>query len=382
MISLRKTLFALSLITCSPSYGQDIPRPPIPRCDYFLNPLYGEQALVFNSQAYEHIQKHSISKLAQQLRDQNIVIAFDINTLFGAYRIQSHMLARLIQEIFTRTSSLALQQDFPNFRIPIEIPDHAMKRRYLKFSKITDFQMSLLKSGNPMMAPLSKTEVRSEFNIWKDAKVASYYSDSIFAFIEGFSKAQTKPDFVIVSTKEIEYSGIEKMMLRNQFPDYKVVTLTNLQKHFSNKKVTRKFIVLNDTRYRMMEIYAASDYAVVIGSNNIFEPLQNHCPVIYFKNSWRGNWFEKYENKILTKYDPKTWKIMNATADQTHGAIGIIEFSELPHAIEQIEKIRPQDILHPAFVTPTGRSQSRFDDLLDQLKTLVLQQLKARGISL
>ena len=123
-------------------------------------------------------------------------------------------------------------------------------------------------------------------------------------------------------------------------------------------------------------MYAASDYAVVIGSNNIFEPLQVSCPTIYFKNSPNGTWVEGHENKILNGYDPQTWKIISSTASQTRGAIGIVNFSELSGAIEEINKIPPKNILHPAFVTPEWRSQSRFDDLLDQLKSLVEYKLR------
>ena len=75
LILLCLTLATTTIVT---SYAQDLPRLPITRCDDLLTPLIGEQVLVFDSQTYEHIQNHSISQLARQLRDKNISLDFNV----------------------------------------------------------------------------------------------------------------------------------------------------------------------------------------------------------------------------------------------------------------------------------------------------------------
>ena len=362
--------------------AQDIPRPPIQRCDQFLKPTYSKQVLVFSSQTYAPIQNHPIHQLARQLQEKKIRLVFESAQSLDGYIIQGKMLYRLIQEIFP---TLPIHLDPPEHQIKIRlnIDDTALRGR-MPTPYLNDFEMSRLKSGNPFIAPLSKQQVRTELNIPTDSKVVSFYADSELFFERAFFAISSKPQIVILSTKKTSLKNASR--LSRNFRDYQIIELTQLQKQKSFIDPTQKYIIFNDSKYRMMEVYTASDYAVVVGSNNIFEPLQNSRPVIYFKNDWMesalGTWIGLFGNSILTGYDPKVWRKNTDTADETHGAIGINHYSELSKAMKKAEKIRPEDILHPAFVVPEENAQSNFDDILDQLERLIRFQLKMEGISI
>ena len=375
-LQLILSFLVLTMAASSTARAQHTSYSLIPNCDQFLTPVYGEQILIFNPLTYEHIQQHSISKLISLLQKKQIAIDFIVkrNSMEG-YQMQGNMLARIVQKLFP---PLSRKNKSRTIKIEVKIIESALKGR-TKSELLTDFEMSLLKSGSPFVAPLSKTQVRAEFNIPKDAKVAAFYADDEYMFKSAFSALRSKPEIVILSTKETLFLT---EMLHAEFPEYELASLTDLEKQKSLKIFQRPTLILNDTKRRMMEVYTASDYAVVIGSNNIFEPLQSARPTIYFKNHLSKNTGTEYMSAILSGYNTQFWKIMDQTASKTHGTIGITEFHELPGAIEQIEKIRPQDILHPAFVTPEGSSQSRFNDILDQIEALVRQELNWDGISL
>ena len=382
---LRLFISSLTLATLLPctlyaqDLAQDLARYPRPRCNQLLNPLYDEQIFVFSPETYQHIQAHSISTLSRQLLNRHIAIDFKMAKRSGGYFIQGRMFRQLLDEIFpplVQPSNHHLQ-----IGIEITIPDSAMYGNPAT-TLLTHFEMPLLKSGNPLIAPLSKSQVRARLHIPVHAKVATFYTDSTTWFESALVNIPDKPDVVILSTKELLYSMEDMSDLREKFPEYQVIELTDLEKQHDQPNLNQRYLILNNTKRRMMELYTASDYAVVIGANNFFEPLQAHCPVIYFKNSIMGNLFREDANEILDNYLPSSWKLMSDVAHQTHGAIGIIDYFDLPNAIRKIEKIRPEKILHPAFVNPPGRNQSRFDDILDQLEALVREQLEENGVSL
>ena len=279
------------------------------------------------------------------------------------------MLVRLFQELFP------FQPFARSTNIKITLFDSAMHGQ-TPSPLSSFFEMPLLKNANPVIAPWSKVGVRTHLHIPMDAKIAAFYSDSHERFIDALSEIPSPPEIVILSTKFTTLTSESRSFLSRQFPTYKVMTLTEFQAQHKPAESTEHYLLFNDTRHRMMEIYTASDYAVVIGSSNIFEPLQVLCPLIYFKNSVMGERYPTLQNNILGGYHAETWKLMGDIANQTRGAVGIIYFSDLPEAIHQIEKINPKDILHPAFVIPPGKNQSRFGDLLDQIEKLVREKLK------
>ena len=365
------------------AYGQSLANPPLPRCEQLLNPLYGNQILVFSPQTYEHIQRHSISQLAHRLHEQRINVSFSLNKSSGGYLIQGSMLERLLIEIFPPLQKSG-QEIRDTLEIGISVVDSALRGNF--YEKIPNhFEMTLLKSGNPLVAPLSKKQLKTEFNIPMNAKIASFYVDGVEDFERAFSAIEpsSQPKNIILSAK---YTSFSKTYFKNKFPKYEVITLSELIDQKNWKPESDRHLILNNTSLRMAEVYTASDYAVVIGSNNIFEPLQNSRPVIYFKNNFvehiLATWSRPLGNSILTEYDPRAWKIMGNTADRTQGALGITNIYELPRAIHRIERISPKKILHPAFVIPKERVQSRFDDILDQIEELIETQLKQEGISL
>ena len=375
-------VFALSVILSHSLYAQEVTRPLVSRCDQFLNPLYGEQILIFDPQTYAHIQKHSLSRLARQLHDQNIIIDFDLPSGSSGYFIQGKMLERVLDILFPPVPFYTLPYEH-FIQIRLRITDSALSG-VPESLELTDFEMPLLKRGNPLIAPLSKKQIRTHFHIPDSAKVVTFYSSATSWFKSALAKIPVQPDVVILSKRGIEYDEDDIAEFERALPGYRAITLTDLEAKYDSFRLKQhqRYLILNNTKRRMMELYTASDYVVVIGANNIFEPLQAHCPLIYFKHSIMGNLFEENENEILENYYPPALRLMSNVVNATRGAVGIIDFSDIPGAIGKIEKIRSKDILHPAFVIPFGRTQSPFDDILDQLEKLIRSQLIENGVSI
>jgi hypothetical protein len=118
----------------------------------------------------------------------------------------------------------------------------------------------------------------------------------------------------------------------------------------------------------MPEIYAASDYAVVMAPNNIFEPITSGIPVLFFSGK-----------EVILDYDPKVFGKMAKIAEASGGGVDAIQV-DLAHIQSGFEKLFSLDLkkaIAPPFVIPKGEKKTAFSELLDQIQIKIESAGKA-----
>jgi len=169
-------------------------------------------------------------------------------------------------------------------------------------------QMYRMKAGNPLSPTFSKNQVRKNLGIPESAKVLHVYFDGeeIETLESLYDQLPVKPDILIL-TPSGSFSPYRQL---SHFSDHEFVRLSQLPSHYDLPT-----ILYNDRPHRMLELYSASDYAFVIGANNIFEPLRAHCPTLIYKN-WP---FGLQLTSPISYYHPYYWNEMASIAQETGG---------------------------------------------------------------
>ena len=299
--------------------------------------------------------------------------------------LPSHALGESIQ---TKTLIRLLSEIFPGSRInaPLEprqllvmlpLVDNAelgMDRRSAGFKQSGHLEMSIMKSANPMISTLGRDYARNLFSISPAKKVLSVYTDdqnlSELGVLISRVPVSEKPDVVFLSKSVLDDGGA--VVILPKVPGYRMFTLSEVLREKELLEQGR-LIIYNDSKGRMPEIYAASDFAVILAANNIFEPLQAKVPTIFFSGK-----------EILGAYSSPVFHSMAKVALATGGAIEVEGLDEFTRAYLRLSRIDRSRILHPAFVVPKGEGKSAFTKLLDKIEgevrhSLILETVFSSG---
>ena len=233
-----------------------------------------------------------------------------------------------------------------------------------------------LKLGNPEVFHLSKATLRNRYGIGLHQKVLSIYTtQSGIQEIPSLLKAfPNTPDVVFISiSNSFPANSIWTLLEGRVDRSFEFIELSEMSAANSRDSsgssfrldVKRTRIVYNDSKGRMPELYAASDYAIVIGANNFFEPLMIKVPTLIVDG--------KYFN-----YNSAAWTKLKNTALATGGAVSIPRAAPDRGGVKALLKIDASKIEHPAFVIPTGENKTGLHSLLDQIEFLVREQVGLR----
>lgn len=342
---------------------------PLPRCQDFLVPLIGNQIEILPPEAYERIRKHPIQTLAREIEASGFELRFRNYSEYGGYGVQAAMVERVLREIFPRAFS---KEDSgvatKGIRIflydtPLNTPWWSPLQRSESWNDPGILEMSRIKSGNPMVAAVTREAVRRELGIPQNARVLhAYLNSNQMPTLEALNHASpVQADYIIASFNK-------DLPLEMDIPGYQTSFLSLHPWSRSGKQ-----LILNDQRHRMMELYTAADYAFVIGANNIFEPLRAKCPTLFFKNSW-PHLLPGFRSPV-SYYHPAEWKHLAAVAERSGGAIGIAHLFDSKEALRRLFQINPEEIQNPAFTAETPGGSTPFDGLLDALEAHIRIQL-------
>lgn len=365
-------------------------------CSRLATPLFGDQFEVIEARAYEEIRHHSISGLAHELKRKGIVPQFQLDPeeMTGlpsgklGESIQTRMLVQILKTVFTDAQFKEPGHVAPEFdpkmrtilRVPVGVFDTAEDDsnwiESLWFHGHGHIEMSLLKTANPMKSLVGREFARNKLGIPADKKVLSVYFDlrnsgeGLGRLIAGMPAGHA-PDILILSQSWLfntDQPVIDRRVsqLAGMFPDAKVTKLSD----FSTKKLPRdgkRLILFNDTKGRMPEVYAASDLAVVMAPNNIFESIRAGVPTLFFTNPM-----------VLGDYNRAVFEKMAKTAEATGGGVDakIPSKASLRLGFEKLAAIDRSKIKSPAFVIPGGEEKSAFTGLLDRIEALVRKSMR------
>ncbi len=249
--------------------------------------------------------------------------------------------------------------------------DHALNHTWrLEHENAPDLdqylQMARLKMGNPQVFSFDQKMLRRHFHIPEVSRVASLYvSPTSFEEIDLLlDRLPQKPDYFFISISQ----KTTPQVLKNYLPDHEILILSELSLHGSPlpPHPSRPVAILNDSRGRMPEIHAMSDYAVVMGPNNFFEPLMVKRPTLIYPGASPRVW--KY-------YSRPVYAEMVATAVASGGAIGIWDLDHLNDDYRKLMAIKPEAIEHPAWVKKPFASKTGLELLLDRIEFMICKQI-------
>jgi hypothetical protein len=336
------------------------------------------------------LRAHSISQLEQELQKRDIRLNFELdengdierNVVGAGYPIQKRVLRRLLSLAFpdatfveARISDLL---DGTRTTIRFKLRDQALQDdefalgiRELRSPIVVE--MTRMKLGNPEIYHYSREEVRAHFGFANDSKILSLYtSNSGVSEIDRIlSGIPDSPDFVILSYSYLTGLDEIKKWFKNS-SKYDFVKLSDFKKPIRRTK-RGPLIVYNDTRGRLPELYSASDFAMVIGPNNFFEPIIAHCPtLIYPGNPNRFN------------YSIPAYTQLAEVAVSTHGALILgsgFSTQELIDLWNRLSKLDRTKMTHPAFSNGIRGGRIGLEKLLDDLEAKVRLQIENRRAS-
>ena len=343
---------------------------------------------VLDSRTDGILKKHPITALAGELRNSGIHLTFNLHGAYDVdhpsatgYVVQRRMLRRLLQMIFPEAGFPEwLKSDLTSER-PVFDPhgreialdpedsglflDWGLEHEMLDSREI---EMSLLKMGNPQVFELSKSGMREKLGIAPDTRVASIYTsiDGVGDIGKILNRFPEKPEIVFLSFS----SRADLANLKIIFPEFAALNFSDLtlSELYSNPQAIsdrkKKYLIFNDTRGRLPELYAASDYAIVIGANNFFEPLMARCPTLIYSG-----------NLDDLGYSIPLYRTMKAHAEATGGAIDLLWPYDAGAAYSRLVAIRPETIQHPAFTVSPHEKKTGLESLLDRLERKIRNQL-------
>ena len=368
-----------------------------PSCSQLATPLFGEHIEVMDAQAYAEIRNHPISTLASKLKAQGIVPSFQLDPeeLYGLPRgrlgeaIQAKVLVRILNTVFPNAT---FNKEVPGgLQVVLGIYDSAECGDQVQgllaqqwFSGKGHIEMPLLKTANPMKSMIGRSWARGKMGIPKSKRVLSIYTDFDNAWGGNLSRLiqsippETRPDVLILSQSSTDAMGDEEFfrrrlqVFREMFPQNQMLKMTDgplSSSVWSNLPV----IIFNDTLGRMPEIYAASDTAVILAANNIFEPIRADVPTLFFTGK-----------SVIRNYDRFEFIKMARVAEASGGAISMESIdADIASAFRKLALVDTMKIKAPAFIIPKGWKKSAFSELLDQIQSEVEKMLALRssGIS-
>ncbi len=352
----------------------------VPICEDLTCAIYNVDP-VLDPRVVALIQNHSISKYAKELAERGIVPNFNLDPELNVqavksgigYVVQRRMLKKLLSTIFPESQFLSAldSRKYASMRPTIEIreDDSAMRWDWRieeeRGQETNTIQMVRAKMGNAQTFSFSKEAIRNRYGIPIESKVGCVYSDTRTLKELGLvmSKIHDHADYVFVSASRIIDEVDVRIALGKDHPVFRLSELAS-----GNQKLPapggQRVYILNDTVGRMPELYAASDYAIVMGPNNFYEPLMVRCPTLIYA----GNPNRRFE------FSRSVWNLMKWVATATGGMVDVFSLDEMESAFLKLLKIRSENILHPAFVRLPGETKTGFEILLDRLDTAVRLQ--------
>jgi hypothetical protein len=352
------------------------------QCDDLAVAIYKKEP-VFDARVESVIKNHSISKLAQELKEKGIGLAFLPRDGFDVDRVITGMGYPVQNRVVKKLMSLALPisrwlgegaMPLPKEKVvTYELSDFALAESWSAHEEFwgrnSILQMFRVKAGNPEVFQFNREQVRARYGIAEAASMVSIYVHekefhSIRPILEAFPKI---PNVIVISVSNWYETADLKGALGSGFRFAKLSLLSkrsNLAIQFEKfiQGSNMPLVILNDTRGRLPELYAASDQAVIIGPNNFFEPLMVGTPTLIAD----GEAFP---------YSRNVWKEMSVYAASSGGAVFLHHPHDPKSAVEKLLKIRRDAIQHPAFGIPDGRTRTALELLLDRIETLVRAQV-------
>ena len=351
------------------------------RCDDLAVAIYKKEP-DFDPRVFAVIKNHSISKLAQQLEEKGIGLAFlprdgfDVDQVIKGigYPVQNRVVKRLMSLALPRSRWLGEGvTPLPKEKIvTYDLSDFALAESWSPHQEFwgreSILQMFRVKAGNPEVFSFNRDQVRARYGIPEKAHLISVYAheaqfDSLRPILEAFPKT---PEVIVFSVSNwYETAELKKAL----GPGFRYAKLSLLAKRSSltiqfGKLLQRSklpLVILNDTRGRLPELYSASDQAVVIGPNNFFEPLMVGTPTLIVD----GEDFP---------YSRSVWNEMSLYAASSGGAVFLHLPAHPQEAVGKLLKIKRESVQHPAFGIPEGRTRTGLELLLDRIETMVRAQ--------
>ena len=338
----------------------------------------------FDSRVDEVIRKHSIWALARELEMKRIVLKFIYTKLEfrdgcpPGYVIQNRMVSELLGRIF---------RPHPGDRRDVFIlsNDSGLNEDgdvLQAGGSLFNLEMMWTKAGNPQVFTLSREEARDRYGISKNSRVWSIYGDfrsvgggNIRILDQMFSRAKEFPDVILFSPRNLSYEEVKQEAKSR----YRVLMLSDLE---VNQKLLEqgwglplyrrwfwstkeKILIYNDTVGRMPELYRASNFAMVVGANNFFEPLVAGCPTLILRSISNG-----------FTYNPLVYERMKKTALATQGVVAVDSPEKGGEGIARLLEIPRNQVPHPAFVIAPGESKAALEVLLDRLEAMIRGQIR------
>jgi hypothetical protein len=350
-------------------------------CDDLALAIYKKEP-EFDSRAFSMIKNHSISNLSRELEEKGIGLAFlprdgfDVDQVIKGigYPVQNRVVKRLMSIAFPYSRWLGEgAMPLPKEKvITYDLSDFALAESWSAHQEFwgreSILQMFRVKAGNPEVFSFSRDRVRARYGISEAVQMVSVYAhetgfDLLKPVLVAFPKI---PEVIVISVSTWYETAELKKALGPGFRYSKLSSLaqrlkwaTRLDKFIQGS--TMPLVILNDTRGRLPELYAASDQAVIIGPNNFFEPLMVGTPTLIVE----GEDFP---------YSKSVWREMSLFASTSGGAVFYKVPNDLHKPVEELLKIRREAIQHPAFGIPQDRTRTGFELLLDRIETLVRAQ--------
>ena len=335
------------------------------------------------------LQSHSIHQLARDLQKHDIRLNFELdgdydierNVVGAGYPIQRRVLRRLLSLAFPDATFVEAKVsdllDGTRTSIRFKLLDHALQDEEFELGvrepkTPTEVEMTRMKLGNPEVYSYSQDQVRTHFGFPQEAKILSIYTSNsgIQEVDRILSGLPNPPDRVILSYSYLASLDEVKKWFKNS-SKYDFVSLTDSKKKLRRTK-RGPLIVYNNTRGRLPELYSASDFAIVIGPNNFFEPLIAHCPtLIYPGNPDRFN------------YSIPAYTQLAEVAIASHGALILGSGStsqELKALWTKLTTFDRTQIIHPAFSRGLRGGKIGLEKLLDDLESKIRFQIQTSGM--
>lgn len=331
------------------------------------------------------IHSHSIQDLKKTYGDgtgyvlilQHFTPGSDVKSAAFGESIQAKFVAKVLQEVFPALEIVPPQPDL-NLDGAWDRYYPGKKRLFLGIDDRSEsdwhtsnraLNMPFIKAANPGMASLPHNELRQSLGIARESFVTSLYLKGdeklnlrpILSQIE----QQGHPDIVFLSFGGNDNSKSLSTIAKTAGPGYEICLLSEFSKLV--RRPGAHYLVLNDLRGKMPQIYNVADVSVVMGPINLFEPLTGGSPLVFFNN-----------RQVLGDYSKSAFGTMAQTALKTGGAVEISDVSQLSRAVAQVKGKPPTLAPYMAPVQPygdvSGRSRpSSLDVFLGHLKAKLRQ---------
>lgn len=286
--------------------------------------------------------------------------------------IQTQFMKKLLHYIFPKLFFLDEHTDSTERKvISLDVHDYAEYGGRLKLDIVN---MAYLKSANPyQIIEGRRSAMRTKLGIEDGDRVVSLYSPNISRSKKFYSpddiitdllSSRMRPKIIFVSNID---NSIQKPPSFINPNSYKVLTYSDFLKNQSSLiPFDGTYIIINNTKGRMVEIYESADVAIVLGAINFFEALNVHTPTI--------NYMDGY---YLGKFHQGTFNFLADIGQRTHGYRLVDDPHDLEGAYRDALKIKREDIT-PSYLTKDNLGKTPLDYLLDNILKLMKDSLSTK----